>query len=38
LPCSPCLARTCRFGHYQCLRDIAPNEALAALENLGALG
>jgi heptosyltransferase II len=38
LPCSPCLARTCRFGHYRCLRDIAPNEALAALENLGALG
>ncbi|HEY2106396.1 MAG TPA: lipopolysaccharide heptosyltransferase II, partial [Candidatus Binataceae bacterium] len=38
LPCSPCLARTCRFGHYRCLRDITPNEALAALENLGALG
>ena len=38
LPCSPCLARTCRFGHYQCLRDIAVPEALAALEKLGALG
>ncbi len=37
LPCSPCLARTCRFGHYQCLRGIAPHEALTALENLGAL-
>jgi heptosyltransferase-2 len=37
LECSPCLARTCRFGHYRCLRDITPHEALAALENLGAL-
>lgn len=37
LSCSPCLARTCRFGHYRCLRDIAPPQALAALENLGAL-
>ncbi len=38
LACSPCLARTCRFGHYQCLRDISPQEVLRALENLGALG
>jgi heptosyltransferase-2 len=37
IACSPCLARTCRFGHYQCLREIAPAQALAALENLGAL-
>ena len=37
LSCSPCLARTCRFGHYQCLREIAPGEVIGALENLGAL-
>jgi heptosyltransferase-2 len=35
IECSPCLARTCRFGHYECLRRIAP-EAVA--EGLGALG
>lgn len=38
IECSPCLARTCRFGHYRCLRDITPPQALTALENLGALG
>ena len=30
--CSPCLERTCRFGHYNCLRDIAAEEAAGALE------
>jgi len=34
IECSPCLARTCRFGHYRCLRDITPDEALAALEKI----
>ncbi len=29
--CSPCLDRTCRFGHYECLRRITPQAALAAL-------
>jgi heptosyltransferase-2 len=24
LDCSPCFARTCRFGHYNCLRFITP--------------
>lgn len=38
LACSPCLARTCRFGHYNCLREILPDQVIAALENLGALG
>jgi heptosyltransferase II len=38
IECSPCLERTCRFGHYQCLRGIAPPQALTALENLGAIG
>ena len=35
LECSPCLARTCRFGHYNCLREIEPQEALDALSSLG---
>jgi heptosyltransferase-2 len=34
--CSPCLKRTCRFGHYQCLREIEPAEVIAALAQLGA--
>ena len=37
LICSPCLARTCRFGHYNCLREIAPGGALDALHALGAI-
>jgi len=35
LECSPCLARTCRFGHYNCLREVEPKEALEALSSLG---
>jgi heptosyltransferase-2 len=38
LECSPCLARTCRFGHYKCLRDIPPGEAAAALREAGGPG
>jgi heptosyltransferase-2 len=34
--CSPCLKRTCRFGHYQCLHGIAPAEIATALTQLGA--
>jgi heptosyltransferase II len=34
--CSPCLKRTCRFGHYQCLRSIEPEEIANALAALGA--
>lgn len=34
--CSPCLERTCRFGHYDCLRAIEPRAVLAALTDLGA--
>lgn len=30
-PCSPCLDRTCRFGHYDCLKRITPETVLAAL-------
>jgi heptosyltransferase II len=35
LECSPCLERTCRFGHYNCLRDIATEEVARALEAHG---
>jgi len=35
-PCSPCLERTCRFGHYDCLRAVSPEEVAATLAHLGA--
>jgi heptosyltransferase-2 len=35
LPCSPCLERTCRFGHYDCLHRIAVDEVERALQELG---
>ena len=38
IECSPCLERTCRFGHYDCLRRIAPDDVATALRDLGALG
>jgi len=31
LECSPCLARTCRFGHYNCLTRIDPAELADAM-------
>jgi lipopolysaccharide heptosyltransferase II len=34
--CSPCLERTCRFGHYDCLRAVSPEEVAATLAHLGA--
>lgn len=37
IACSPCLKRTCKFGHYDCLKMISPEEVVAALEGLGAL-
>jgi heptosyltransferase-2 len=37
IACSPCLAPTCRFGHYDCLGRIAPETVLHALGDLGAL-
>jgi lipopolysaccharide heptosyltransferase II len=36
IECSPCLERSCRFGHYRCLGDITPQEVAAALTQLGA--
>jgi len=37
IECSPCFARTCRFGHYDCLRSISPEEVVDTLQRLGAL-
>jgi heptosyltransferase-2 len=35
LPCAPCYARTCRYGHYDCLRAVKVEEVLeAALSRL----
>jgi heptosyltransferase II len=34
LDCTPCLQRTCRFGHYNCLKETTPDHALKALEAL----
>jgi heptosyltransferase-2 len=28
LECSPCFGRTCRYGHYKCLRDIPAERVL----------
>ncbi|MBX6421829.1 MAG: lipopolysaccharide heptosyltransferase II [Nevskia sp.] len=32
LACSPCFARQCPLGHFNCLRGISPAQVLAALE------
>ncbi len=34
LDCSPCFDRTCRFGHYNCLRELKPRPVMAALDRL----
>ncbi len=34
--CSPCLARTCRYGHYDCLRGVTVEEVAGALMAAGA--
>ena len=33
LECSPCFARTCRYGHYNCLKLITPQMVLAKLRS-----
>lgn len=38
LECSPCLARTCRFGHYDCLQAISAEAVDTQLAALGAFG
>ena len=32
VPCSPCFARTCRYGHLDCLTQLTPNRALEAIQ------
>ncbi|SDR79818.1 heptosyltransferase-2 [Halopseudomonas xinjiangensis] len=34
IECSPCFDRTCRFGHYNCLRDLNPPMVIDALDRL----
>lgn len=35
LPCAPCFARTCRYGHTRCLTALAPEQVMAALAPAG---
>jgi len=37
LDCSPCFDRTCRYGHYDCLKRIAPQAVLPIIEEMMAL-
>lgn len=34
LECSPCFERTCRYGHYNCLRELKPRPVIEALDRL----
>lgn len=34
MECSPCFARTCRFGHYQCLYEVLPEQILMQISQL----
>ena len=34
LPCSPCFARTCRYGHYLCLSEISPDEVYRSITSV----
>ncbi|MEG5265452.1 lipopolysaccharide heptosyltransferase II [Pseudomonas sp. JDS28PS106] len=36
IECSPCFDRTCRFGHYNCLRLLEPDTVIQALGRMGA--
>ena len=33
VPCSPCFARTCRFGHLDCLTQLSPERVLEAIQS-----
>ena len=34
LSCKPCFKRTCKYKHYKCLQDIAPNTVLESIKKL----
>lgn len=34
IECSPCFQRTCKFGHYNCLKQLQPNLVETALHQL----
>jgi len=34
LPCSPCFKRTCRFGHYHCLKELKAPAVIKALNTI----
>lgn len=34
VPCAPCFQKTCRFGHYNCLKQILPEQVMQAIEDL----
>lgn len=38
LDCMPCFERQCRFGHYRCLSEVAPQRVEAALREALAAG
>lgn len=33
LSCSPCFHRTCRFGHYNCLRELTPDLVISKTQS-----
>lgn len=35
LQCSPCFARTCPLGHFDCMKAMGPDKVLATVEALG---
>lgn len=34
VPCSPCFARTCRYGHLDCLTLLSPDQVMASIRTL----
>ncbi len=33
IECRPCMKRTCRFGHYNCLKEVTPDLVLSRIIN-----